>query len=63
MTSLSLAGGVYCFGFEGAVIGPVVLCLLIVIGRMLSTAYPVSTNEIKSQLKRSESLRTSFSAY
>ena len=45
LTGLAFAGGVYCLGLEGAIIGPIVLCLFIVIAKMItSTANPNNLN-------------------
>lgn len=31
LTGLSMAGGVLCFGIQGAIIGPLILCFMFVI--------------------------------
>jgi predicted PurR-regulated permease PerM len=54
LTSLSLAGGVYYLGLEGAFIGPIVLCLLIVIGQMITTT---PTNSRSKRLVTSMSMQ------
>lgn len=37
MTALAIAGGVFCMGIEGAILGPVLLCCLLVALNMSSS--------------------------
>ncbi|CAF0851947.1 unnamed protein product [Brachionus calyciflorus] len=46
LTGLSFVGGVYLAGLEGAFIGPIVLCLIIVIGRVFTS---FDSSDLKSQ--------------
>ena len=69
MTALAIAGGVYYRGIEGALIGPIVLCCLLVgvrlynetMARTLSVSHEQYTHSIRERsrsLHRSRSLQT-----
>lgn len=38
MTGLSIAGGMFWLGWEGAIFGPILLCLLVVIFNVTTSA-------------------------
>lgn len=38
MTGLSIAGGMFLFGWEGAIFGPILLCLVVVIFNLMTNA-------------------------
>ena len=44
LTGLAFAGGVYCLGLEGAIIGPIILCLFIVIGKIITNTSMSTTS-------------------
>lgn len=58
LTALSIVGGMYLFGIEGAVLGPLLLCLLVVLSTItvnnLNT--PPSTFTHQSSVEESNSI-------
>ncbi|KAG8212703.1 hypothetical protein J437_LFUL019608, partial [Ladona fulva] len=45
LTALSIAGGVFCLGMEGAIMGPMILCCFLVIVNLSSNLIKDSTSE------------------
>jgi predicted PurR-regulated permease PerM len=45
LTGLSIAGGIYLLGLEGAVLGPLLLCLLVVLFDVTINALRETPNE------------------
>lgn len=59
LTGLSIAGGVFCLGIEGAIFGPLLLCCIMVAinlsRRYLQSPSEEAINSIKSQIDQMES--------
>ena len=51
LTGLAFVGGVYLAGLEGAFIGPIVLCLIIVLGKLFTSFESNDDTKIKKLLK------------
>lgn len=60
LTGLAIAGGIFCLGVEGAIIGPLLLCGLYVVIDLSSTLFKESPTEeelnLRYQLQDSELL-------
>ena len=59
LTGLSIAGGIYLLGLEGAVCGPLLLCLLVVLFEVSMTSF----KETPSPATRQSSLEDTTDLY
>lgn len=57
LTGLAIAGGVFCLGFEGALFGPMLLCVLFVAMHMYGAVINPSSMTEKRRYSRAFSLK------
>ena len=58
-TGLSVAGGIFCFGFQGAIMGPVILCLVFVAVKVANT-FMLESSDAESLLGQQRHRRRDF---
>lgn len=52
LTGLAIAGGIFCLGFEGAIIGPLLLCGLYVVIDLSSSLFKETPTEEADPLQK-----------
>lgn len=57
LTGLAIAGGVFCLGFEGALFGPMLLCVLFVAMHMYGAVINPSSMTEKRRYSKAFSLK------
>ncbi|XP_054712364.1 transmembrane protein 245-like isoform X2 [Uloborus diversus] len=62
LTGLAIAGGVFCLGFEGALFGPMLLCVLFVAMHMYGAVINPSAMNESRRISKAFSLKRMFSA-